>query len=86
MPISPISDSREMYQISGTLSESVESKSFKKLFNKVKIDESNNLSGFIYKRDVPKLAQTFCDQIENLKFEVLAGLPVSGTGTGDIDF
>lgn len=82
VPISPTVDTRETYQISGTLIPSSNIKSFKKQFNKVKIDEENNLSGYIFKRDVPLLARNFTDEIENLKFEVLAGLPISGTGMG----
>merc|ERR1712130_97820 len=82
IPISPTVDAREMFEISGTLAPSVDAKKFRKFFNKVAISDAGELSGFVYKRDVPRLAQMFSSQIQNLKFQMLAGLPVDGTGMG----
>ena len=45
------------------------------------IGEDGTLSGWIYKRDVPKFAEHI-GHVENAKFGVLAGLPEEGTGMG----
>merc|ERR1719447_310113 len=81
LPISPSSDGREMYEVSGSLKETANMKLFKKTFRKINIDEDGSLSGWIYKRDVPKFSEHI-GSIENAKFSVLAGLPEEGTGMG----
>ena len=43
--------------------------------------EDGSMSGWMYKRDVPKFSEHI-GSIENAKFSVLAGLPEEGTGMG----
>jgi len=81
LPISPSSDNREMYEVSGILKESANMKQFKKTFKKINIAEDGSMSGWMYKRDVPKFSEHI-GSIENARFSVLAGLPEEGTGMG----
>merc|ERR1711953_1159274 len=81
LPISPSSDNREMYEVSGILKESANMKQFKKTFKKINIAEDGSMSGWMYKRDVPKSSEHI-GSIENARFSVLAGLPEEGTGMG----
>ncbi|CBY09060.1 unnamed protein product [Oikopleura dioica] len=81
-PISPTIDSRETYEISGKVAESVNRKSFRKHFNKTKISDSGDISGRIFKRDLPKLSEKYLSEIENFQLLCLGSLPVVGTGMG----
>ena len=71
-----------MYQISGTLMATGDAKKMKKIFNKIQISEDNELSGVLSKSSVPKFSEDCSDHVQNLKFEVLGGLPITGTGMG----
>ena len=71
-----------MYEISGQARDSVDRKAFRKHFNKTKISDAGELSGRIFKRDLPKLSEKYLPSIDNFQLVCLGSVPVEGTGMG----
>ena len=81
LPISPSVDGREIFQVSGILKNNEREKELKKALRKLTISEEGEISGWIFKRDVPKFSE-FVSEIDNAKFQVLSSIPEGGTGMG----